>query len=118
NANPTFTGTINGAAETLTGLLSGAAGTFSGLLTANGGATVPGQTLSITGAAGYLTSQSSITTTGGLFGNSLSAGGATINSAGALTLPSGSAMSLSGAAGFITSVSSINAASFFGDGSH
>ncbi len=63
--------------------------------------------VTVNGAGAFITSNSSITTTGGLFGNSLAVGGSSITTAGALTLTPSQAVTVSGANGNIISASSI-----------
>ena len=117
---------------------------LAGSETVTGAKTFNNAGLTLSGASGDLVSGSSVTTSGGFFGNgagltaldasNVSAG--TLNDArlpstlsaktfsgaitanGGITVGSGQALGLSGSAGTFTSESSVTASAFFGDGSH
>ncbi len=76
--------------------------------TMTGTLTMTNVSVSLTGALGSVVGQSSVTTSGGLFGAALAVGGSSITTAGALTLTQGAALNLSGAAGNVIGQSSFN----------
>lgn len=92
---------VNGNAQIGSGATKSTFTTTGALTLASGAA------LTASGAAGNLISASSITTTSGLFGNSLAVAGSSITTAGALTLTPGAAITVAGAGGNIIGVSSI-----------
>jgi len=74
--------------------------------------------INLSGAAGNVVGQSSITTSAGLFGNSLNVGAGAVAASPAGVAIANLPTTLTGAAGTITSASSVTASAFFGDGSH